>query len=75
MTTKNARLNVVIEPALYDAIREMARKTRVSMSLLARDLLKQAMELQEDVHWNAVVEERDKSFSLNDGLSHDEVWG
>lgn len=74
MPTKNARLNVVLEPALYEVIRKMARKSGVSMSLMARDLLKQAIELQEDVYWNAVAEEREKSFSLKDGLSHDEVW-
>ena len=75
MPTKNARLNVVLEPALYDAIRKMARKSKISMSLMARDLLKQAIELQEDVYWNAVAEKRDADFSLEDGLSHDEVWG
>ena len=74
MPTKNARLNVVLEPALYEMIRKMARKSKVSISLMARDLLKQAIELQEDVHWNALAEERDNSFSLDSGLSHGEVW-
>ena len=74
MPTKNARLNVVLEPALYESIRKMAKKSKISMSLMARDLLKQAIELQEDIYWNITAEDRDRSFSLKTGLSHDEVW-
>ncbi len=75
MPTKNARLNVVLEPELYESIRRMARKSGLSMSLVARELLKQAVELQEDSYWNEIARKRDNSFSLDSGLSHEEVWG
>jgi hypothetical protein len=51
MSTKYPRLNVVLEPAVYEAIMKLARKEGVSLSLKARDLIREALEFCEDMHW------------------------
>ena len=75
MPTKNPRLNVVLEPGLYKALNLLAHKEEISLSLLARDLLKKAMELYEDIHWESQASGRDKTFTHKKALSHKDVWG
>ncbi len=74
MVTKNPRLNVVLEPSLYAGISHLARKEGASLSLVARDLLKEALELHEDLYWQESAEKRDKTFSHAKALSHKEIW-
>ncbi len=74
MSTKHPRLNVVLEPNLYTAIGKLAHKEGVSLSMLARDLLKEAVERYEDSYWQKTAEKREKSFSTNKALSHKQVW-
>ena len=74
MPTKHPRLNVTLEPGLYDAIQALAKRTGISTSLFARDLLAEALELHEDSHWKNVAEERRTSLKTKKTLSHEEVW-
>ena len=74
MPTKNPRLNVVLEPGLYKALSSIAQKEEISLSLLARDMLKKAMELYEDIHWQKQALLRDKTFTYKKALSHKDVW-
>ena len=74
MVTKHPRLNVVLESELYDEIQKMAEKKGVSLSLMARDLLKEAIERYEDAYWEKVAKQRDKSFSKKSALAHRDVW-
>ena len=75
MATKNPRLNVVLEPALMREVNHLAKSQGVSLSTLARDLIKEALETYEDSRWQKVAEKRDTTFSAKKTLSHDEVWG
>jgi hypothetical protein len=75
MPTKNPRLNVVLEPGLYKVLSSLAHKEEMSLSLLARDLLKKALELYEDIHWQSQAVKRDKTFAYKKALSHKNVWG
>lgn len=74
MSTKNPRLNVVLEPPLYLAIQNLAKKDGVSLSLKARDLIREALEVYEDRYWLKKVNEREKTFDTKKALSHKEVW-
>lgn len=60
MATTNPRVNTVLEPALYDAVRRLAKAEGVSMSQKVRDLVKEALELVEDAGWESIVRERRK---------------
>ena len=74
MATKNPRLNVVIEPKMYDQISGMAKSEGLSMSLYAKELLKEALELHEDAYWNYSAVKREKTYSSKKALSHEDVW-
>lgn len=74
MATKNPRLNVVLEPSLYQIIKEAAKKEGVSLSLKARDLIRIALEYCEDLYWTKEAESREKTLNKQKLLSHKEVW-
>ena len=75
MATKNPRLNVVLEPSLMKGIDHLARAQGVSLSMMARDLIKEAIETYEDGQWQKIAQKREGTFSNKKSLSHDEVWG
>jgi len=74
MSTKNPRLNVVLEPPLYSAVKHLAEKDGVSLSLKARDLIRQAMEYCEDLYWLKEADKRETTFSKKTALTHKRVW-
>lgn len=74
MPTKNPRINVVLEKPLYDTIGELAERDGVSMSLKLRDLVKEALEIQEDIALSTFAEKREKTSRKTKSLKHDEVW-
>ena len=74
MPTKNPRVNIVIEPPLYGVMRDLATSEGVSMSTLARDLIREAIELREDVALAAFADTRMKTFDRKVALSHEDVW-
>ncbi len=75
MPAKNPRLNIVLEKEVFEALDNISKKRGISRSLLARDLIKEALEIQEDIYWAQVATERDKSLSEDQQpLSHDDVW-
>ena len=75
MPTKNPRVNVVLEKPLYDSVRRLAEKEEVSLSLKIRDLVRAALEAEEDAALAQFAEEREKSFKRTRALTHKQVWG
>ena len=74
MPTKNPRVNVVLEKPLYANVGRLAKRDGVSMSLKVRDLLKEALEMEEDIALARFTETREQSFSRKKSLKHEEVW-
>ena len=74
MPTKNPRINVVLEEPLYKAVEQLAKRDNVSLSLKMRDLIKEALEIEEDIALSAFAEKRDKTLSKAIALKHNEVW-
>ncbi len=74
MPTKNPRINVVLEKPLYETIRRIAKKEGISISLKARDLLKEALEIYEDRILEDIASQREKTFNPKNALTHDEIW-
>ncbi len=58
MATTNPRLQVMLEKPLYQSVAALAKEEGVSMSLKARDLIREAIERLEDVALASVVAER-----------------
>ncbi len=74
MPTKNPRVNVVLEKGLYSTINEMAANEGISMSLIMRDLVKEALEIREDTALAKIADRREQTFDPEKALSHDDVW-
>ena len=74
MSTKNPRLNVVLEPVLFSTLKKLAKLDGMSLSLKARDLIREAMEFYEDSHWMSRVAKREKSLKSGNSLNHKETW-
>jgi hypothetical protein len=74
MPTKNPRINVVLERPLYNNVERLAERDGVSLSLKVRDLVKEALEIEEDIGLAQLGETREKTFTRKKPLEHDEVW-
>jgi hypothetical protein len=74
VAAKKRKINVVLEKPLYDVVRLLAAKEEISLSLKIRDLVKDALEAQEDVVIAEVAHEREKTFRRTRGLSHKQAW-
>jgi metal-responsive CopG/Arc/MetJ family transcriptional regulator len=75
MPTKNARVNVVMEKPLYTAVSGLAKREGTSMSMVVRDLVKEAIELREDIELVKIAEQRERSLTRTKKLSHKDIWG
>jgi|TARA_B100000315_G_scaffold49553_1_gene44162 metal-responsive CopG/Arc/MetJ family transcriptional regulator len=74
MPSKNPRINVVLEKPLYKDVEHLAKKEGVSLSLKVRDLIKEALEIKEDIALTSFAEKREQTFSRTKALKHTEVW-
>lgn len=74
MPAKNPRINVVLEKPLYSALHDLAEEQGISLSMLMRDLVKEALELREDRALADFAAVRDESFNRDKALTHNEAW-
>jgi len=74
MSAKNSKVNLSLERPLYNNIEYLAKRDGVSLSIKLRDLIKEALELEEDVSLAIFAEKREKTFRKTKSLKHDEVW-
>ena len=58
MPSMHPRINTVLEPRLYRAVKRLADRDRVSLSQKVRDLVREALELVEDAALEEIVAER-----------------
>lgn len=68
-----ARTLVMLEPPIRNVIHRMARIEGVSISSKCRDLIREALELEEDIFWDRAAAAREKT-GRKKWLSHREVW-
>lgn len=72
MPTKNPRLNVVLDGELYDIIEKIAKQEDKSMSVIAKELMEDALEKHEDLLLSELAMKREaKSKKI---ISHDKAW-
>jgi len=74
MPAKNPRINIVLDTSLYKNVQFLAEKDGVSLSSKARELLKEALEIHEDIYLSALAEERERTLDITSALTHEEVW-
>ncbi|MBA7491530.1 hypothetical protein ES702_02077 [subsurface metagenome] len=73
MSAKNPRINVVLEKPIYKTIQKLATHDGVSLSLKARDLIREALEYSEDVWLGKIAEHREKTFPRKKALTHKKI--
>jgi len=59
MPTKNPRINITFDQEYSELLTTMAKKRRQSVSSLAKDLILEALERQEDMALSELAEARD----------------
>ncbi len=74
MPAKNPRINVVLNDYLYQDVRLLAKRDNVSLSAKVKDLLKEALETQEDIYLVMLAEKREASWDNSAALSHEDIW-
>ena len=75
MPTKNPRINVSLEKPIYCLIERMAQERGLSLSMVTRDLVREALEIHEDAVLVRVADERVSGLAGRRTLTHTEVWG
>ena len=75
MPSKNPRINIVVDPPVYEQIEQLAERRGVSLSMVARDLIREALVMEEDVALARLAGEREETLREDTALSHEEVWG
>jgi predicted DNA-binding protein len=65
---------VVLDDNLYKNIQFLAENDGVSLSAKVKDLIKDALEVQEDLYLATFAEEREKTWDKSTARTHDEIW-
>ncbi|MDH4329729.1 MAG: hypothetical protein OEV77_14505 [Nitrospira sp.] len=74
MPATNPRVNVVLEEPVYEGLRRWAKRDGVSLSLKVRDLVKDALEMEEDRALAHLAENRERTLDKKKALSHAQAW-
>jgi hypothetical protein len=72
MPTKEPRLNIVLDKETRKVLASLAAHRSLTLSHLAANLIGEALEIEEDRYFSAVVDERRKD--TRPALAHDEFW-
>lgn len=72
MPTKNPRLNVVLDNELYEMVEKIAQKEGKSLSVVAKELMEDALEKHEDMLLSEMAMKRESKSKKT--ISHDKAW-
>ncbi len=61
--------------SVYEAVDRLAKEEGVSLSTIVRDLVKEAIEIREDIDLGRIAESREKSLKRSRALAHKDIWG
>jgi hypothetical protein len=74
MPTSNPRINIVCEQHLYYEISNIAKAKRTSLSAVALELIREALELREDKALGSIADKRAKTFDRSSALKFEQVF-
>lgn len=72
MPTTNKRINITLQPDIERALARAAGRDQVPEATKATELIRVALEIEEDELWDAVAKERDRKQAKF--VSHDDAW-
>lgn len=73
MATKNPRVNVMLEPEIYNLLGRYAEKSNVSLSRIIKELILRALEDLEDRELSRIFDSRSKTFHRKNALTHNQL--
>ena len=76
MPTKHPRINVTLDEENLGLLSRLARKRKKSLSAAAKDLILEAMELQEDLYFSRLADGRLEEMEKTKAtwIPHEEAW-
>ena len=74
MTTTKRRINITADKDVEKALIHVAKRDGVPTASKAADLLRVALELEEDLAWAALADQRMSRKNVK-YLTHKQVWG
>lgn len=72
MPTKNPRLNVVLDPELYELVEKISKQEEKSMSVVAKELIEDALEKHEDLLLSEIAMKREAKSKKT--VPHGKAW-
>lgn len=72
MPTKNPRLNVVLDPDLLKIVEKLSKKEDKSMSVIAKELIEEALEKHEDLLLSEMAMKREEKSKKT--IPHAKAW-
>jgi len=72
MATINPRINITITSEIAEILSKRAAGEKASISKIALDLIKEAIERDEDVYYSTIAEKREKK--TKKWLTHSKAW-
>jgi predicted transcriptional regulator len=72
MPTKNPRLNVVLDPEIYANLSRIAKKKDASLSVVAKELIEDALDRHEDRALSRLAMKREEESTKT--ISHEDAW-
>ncbi len=72
MPTKNPRLNVVLDNQLYEMVEKISKQEDKSMSVVAKELIEDALEKHEDLLLSEMAMKRENKSKKT--VPHDKAW-
>ncbi|MDA2939284.1 hypothetical protein MYX75_13615 [Acidobacteria bacterium AH-259-A15] len=72
MATTKKRINITIDNETYKALERLSQKRAKSISSVGLSLIEHALELQEDLHFSRIADER--LARKEKRISHGKAW-
>lgn len=72
MPTTKKRINVIVDDDTYGLLEELSKKRAKSISSLSLSLIEEALELQEDLYFSRIADER--LTEKEKRIPHQKVW-
>jgi predicted DNA-binding protein len=72
MPTKNPRLNVVLSDEIFEMVEKIAKQEGKSMSVVAKELMEDALEKHEDMLLSEIAMKRETKSKKT--ISHAKAW-
>ena len=74
MPTSSPRINIILEESVYEGLRRWAKRDGVSLSLKVRDLVKDALEAEEDRALADLAKDREQTLDRSKAMTHSQTW-